>query len=369
MLIGCPKEIKVGETRVALTPHWTKILTDSGHKVLVQTDAGKACGFSDEDYTSAGATIASSLEEVYQKAEFVAKVKELLPSEYGLLRKDQIIMTWFHLAEDVDHEMTQALLDAKSIAIGMELIVLPDGTRPTIKPMSQIAGSLAMLEAVKYAQYGYGGQGILLRKIPGLPVPRIVILGGGNAGFNAAQVAIGLGLNVTIMEADWSRIEYLRNNLPQAEVIYWDEHILTELLIECDVFINTIYTRPGQPTLVTREMVRKMKHSALIIDIVGSGIIETSHYTTLDDPIYFEEGVLHYNVDNMPSLCPRTATTNLLLITGPYIAAIANKGLKQAVIEDEALRKSIFTVDGRIVHEEVGIHQDMEYEEFDISML
>lgn len=369
MLIGCPKEIKIGETRVALTPHWAKILTDSGHKVLVQAEAGKACGFSDEDYISAGATIVSFIEEVYEKAEFVVKVKELLPDEYRLLRKDQIVMTWFHLAEDLNNEMTQALLDAKTTAIGMELIVLPDGTRPTIKPMSQIAGSLAMLEAVKYAQYGYGGAGLLLRKVPGLRVPQILILGGGNAGFNAAQVGIGLGLNVTIMEASWSQIEFLKNNLPQAEIIYWDEYILTELLIECDVFINTIYTQPGQTTLVTREMVRKMKHSALIIDIVGSGVVETSHYTTLNDPVYFEEGILHYNVDNMPSLCPRTSTTSLLMITGPIIAAIANKGLKQSFIEDASLKKSIFALNGKLVHHEVGIHQDMEYEEFDISML
>lgn len=191
------------------------------------------------------------------------------------------------MAEDLNREITQALLDTKYIALGMELIVLPDGTRPTIKPMSEIAGSLAMLEAVKYAQYGYGGPGLLLRTLPGILAPRILILGGGNAGFNAAQVGVGLGLNVTIMEASWSRIEYLRNNLPKADIVYWDQEILTELLSKCDAFINTIYPRPGQPTLVTREMVRKMKRTALIIDIVESGVIETSHYTTLGDPTYF----------------------------------------------------------------------------------
>lgn len=226
-----------------------------------------------------------------------------------------------------------------------------------------------MLEAVKYSQFGYGGKGILLRKLSGLPAPRVLILGGGHAGLNAAQVAIGLGLNVTIAEASWKRIAELRYMIPQADVIYAEKQAMTKLLTECDVFLNTIYTAPGQPVVITRDMVKGMKKDALIIDIVGGGIVETSHYTTLEDPIYYEEGILHYNVANMPALCPKTSTAALLLASGPYISDIANKGLKKAFIDDPNLRKSICTLDGKIVHEEVGINQNMPYTPFNIDMI
>ncbi|MDD3704977.1 MAG: alanine dehydrogenase [Clostridiaceae bacterium] len=369
MIIGCPKEMKTLETRVALTPDWVKTLSSSGHKVIIQKSAGAACEFSDEAYAENGAEIVNTIEEVYSRAEFVVKVKELMPMEFNLVKENQIIMAWFHLAEDVDNEMTQVLLDAKSIALGMELIVLPDGTRPTIKPMSEIAGSLAILEAVKYSQYGYGGKGILLRKLSGLPSPKVLILGGGNAGLNAAQVAIGLGLSVTIAETSWKRIAELRYMIPQADVVYFERQLVTKLFTQCDVFLNTIYTEPGQSVVITRDMVKGMKKDALIIDIVGGGIVETSHYTSLEDPIYYEEGILHYNVANMPALCPKTSTTALLLSSGPYISEIADKGLKKALIDDPSLRKSIFTLGGKIVHNEVGINQNMPYTQFDIDML
>jgi len=363
MIVGVPKELKIAETRVGLTPEWVKKLTTAGHKVLIQSMAGKGSGFPDENYIFAGAEVVDTIDEIYEKAEFVVKVKELQPYEYGLLRENQMVMAWFHMAEDVNHEMLQALLDKKTISLSMELIVLPDGTRPTIKPMSEIAGTLAMLEAVKYAQYGYGGPGILLRKMAGLPSSKVVILGGGNAGFNAAQVAVGLGLNVSIVEASMNRIDYLTKQLPQVEVLIWDKDMLSEILIHSDVLINTIYPMPGAKSLVTREMVGKMKPNSIIIDITGVGLIETSHYTTLEEPIYYEQDVLHYCVPNMPALCPQTSTNMMLMTTGNYILNIANHGLKDVVEKDEIVRNCISTWNGEIVHHEVGINHNMPHTE------
>ncbi|MED3687505.1 alanine dehydrogenase [Peribacillus butanolivorans] len=370
MIVGVPKELKTAETRVGLNPTWVKKLTAFGHEVLIQSMAGEASGFCDEEYVLAGAKIVNTIDEIYEKSEFVVKVKELQPYEYGLLRENQMIMAWFHLAEDVNHEMTQALLDTKAISLSMELIVLPDGTRPTIKPMSEIAGTLAMLEAVKYAQYGYGGKGILLRKLAGLPSSKVFILGGGNAGLNTAQVAVGLGLNVTIMEASMKRIDYLNNQLPQVDILCWDKDMMFEELIQSDVLINTIYPMPGvTEPLITREMVSKMKPNSIIIDIAGTGIIETSRYTTLEEPVYYEQEVLHYCVPNMPALCPQTSTNMMLMTTGPYIMNIANNGLKDVIVNDVIVRNCISTLNGEIVHHEVGINHNMPYTDINTELL
>lgn len=369
MIIGCPKEMKTGETRVALTPEWVKTLVGDGHEVIIQSNAGLASGFPDEDYKEAGATIADTIAEVYKKAEFVAKVKELMPEEFDLLQKDQIVMVWFHLAEDVDHDMLNAMLEHGTTGLGMELIKLPDGTRPTIKPMSEIAGSLAMLEAVKYGLVDRGGKGNLFRKLSGLPAPRVVIIGGGHAGLNAAEIALGLGLRVTIIENYWKRIAELRYMIPGAEVVAWEDESAYGYIKECDVLLNTIYPQPNQECLVSREIVQQMKKDAVIVDIVGVGVIETAHYTSLEDPIYYEEGILHYNVANMPALCPKTSTKALLIVLGPYIQAIANKGLKKAFEEDPCLKKSICTLGGKVVDDECARNHERECVPFELSML
>ena len=283
----------------------------AGHEIWMQKGAGLNAGFADSDYVSVGANIADTAEEVFRRADFITKVKELQYQEFDLIRENQMIMTWFHLAEDYDKPMAQALVDRKSIGLSMELIVLDDESRPTMKPMSDIAGSLAMLESVKYCQTINGGTGLLLRKVYGLPTPQIVVLGGGSAGLNAAQVAVGLGLKVTIVEASWNRIDYLKAVLPEADVVHYEENVMEKLLSDCDVFINCIYPSPEpgkREPLVKRSTVRKMKNCSLIMDIAGAEIVETSHYTTLGDPTFTDEGILHYCVPNMPSLCPRTAT-------------------------------------------------------------
>lgn len=369
MIIGCPKEMKAGETRIALTPDWTKTLVNDGHEVLIQSNAGMACGFTDEDYIAAGAKIEANIADVYKKSEFVVKVKELMESEYDLLQKDQVVMAWFHLAEDVDHPMLEAMLKSGTIGLGMELIKLPDGTRPTIKPMSEIAGSLAMLEAVKYGLVDHGGSGTLFRKLSGLPAPRVLIIGGGHAGVNAAEIAIGLGLQVTIIENYWKRIAELRYILPGVEVISWEDETAKQFILQADVLLNTIYPQPNQPCLIPRSVVQQMKKDAVIIDIVGTGVIETVHYTSLLDPIYFDEGILHYNVANMPALCPKTSTKALLMASGPYIQAIANKGLKKAFADDAALMKSICTLNGKVVDDEVGSNHQVSSTPFTLSML
>lgn len=369
MIIGCPKEMKTGETRVALIPEWVQILVNDGHEVLIQAGAGKACGFEDEAYKAAGAKIEASIGEIYEKAEFVVKVKELMPKEYGLLQKDQMVMAWFHLAEDVNHEMLNAMLEHGTIGLGMELIKLPDGTRPTIKPMSEIAGSLAMLEAVKYGLVDRGGKGNLFRRLPGLPVPKVVIMGAGHAGLNAAEVALGLGLQVTIIKKSQKRIEELRSKYPEAEVIVWEDTAAFSCIKEADVLLNTIYPEPNQPCLIPRSVIQQMKKDAVIIDIVGVGVIETMHYTSLEEPIYYEEGILHYNVANMPALCPKTSTRALLAVSGPYIQAIADKGLKKAFEDDPCLRKSICTFKGQIVDDECARNHGRKSVPFELSML
>ncbi|NLD18971.1 MAG: alanine dehydrogenase [Clostridiales bacterium] len=372
MIIGTPKELKENETRVAMTPKWAKKLIDAEHEIWIQKDAGLNSGFSNEDYINAGANIADSIEEIYERSEFVTKVKELKPYEYNLIREDQMVMTWFHLAEDYDKPMAQALMDRETIALSMELIVLNDGSRPTMKPMSDIAGSLAMMESIKYCQTMNGGTGLLLRKVYGLPIPKVVVLGGGSAGLNAAQVAVGLGLKVSIIEASWNRIDYLKAIIPEAEVILFEEKSVAELLEDCDVFINCIYPSPEpghREPIVKRETIRNMKKCSLIMDIAGAEIVETSHYTTLGDPTYTEEDILHYCVPNMPALCPRTSTEALLMITGPYIMNIANKGLKKAAEDDSSIKRCISTVKGNIVHSEIGINQEMPYTEFSFDML
>lgn len=369
MIIGCPKELKEGETRVALTPDWVRTLKKDGHEILIQSTAGDASGFSDEEYRQAGAVIEPTIRDVYEKAEFVVKAKELQPEEFDYLQKDQMVMAWFHLAEDVDHDMLNAMLKAGTIGLGMELIQLPDGTRPTIKPMSEIAGSLAMLEAVKYGLVDRGGSGTLFRKLSGLPAPRVLIIGGGHAGLNAAEIAVGLGLRVTVVENYAKRIAELHYMLPGVEVIAWEDETIYRYIKETDVLLNTIYPQPNQPCLIPRSIVKTMKKDAVIIDIVGVGVIETAHYTTLLDPIYFEEGILHYNVANMPALCPKTSTKALLNASGPYIRAIANKGLKKAFADDPSLKKSICTLKGQIVHDEVGRNHEMESVPFELSML
>lgn len=369
MIIGCPKEMKTGETRVALTPEWVKTLVQEGHEVLIQSNAGLASGFEDAAYKEAGARIEPTIAEVYKRAQFVVKVKELMPKEFDLLQEGQIVMAWFHLAEDVDHDMLNAMLAHKTTGLGMELIKLPDGTRPTIKPMSEIAGSLAMLEAVKYGLVDRGGSGVLFRKLSGLSAPRVVIIGGGHAGLNAAEIALGLGLRVTIIENYWKRISELHYMIPGAEVIAWEDAVAFEYIEQADVLLNTIYPQPNQPCLVPRTIVQKMKKDAVIIDIVGVGVIETVHYTSLEDPIYFEEGILHYNVANMPALCPKTSTKALLIVSGPYIQAIANKGLKKAFEDDPNLRKSICTLNGQVVDDECARNHERTCVPFELSML
>lgn len=373
MIIGTPKEIKENECRVAMTPVWAKKLIEAGHEIWIQKDAGTKSGFPDEEYKAVGANIAETIEDIYAKAEFVTKVKELKPYEYELIREGQMVMTWFHLAEDYDKPMTQALLDHNTIGLSMELIVLDDGSRPVMKPMSDIAGSLAMLEAYKYCQMPNGGTGLLLRKVYGLPVPKVVILGGGNAGLNAAQVGIGLGLKVTVIENSWDRIAYLKTIIPEAEIILYEEANVEKACEECDVFINCVYPSPEpgkREPIIKRTTVKKMKQCSLIMDITGAETIETAdHYTTIDEPTFISEGILHYCVPNMPSLIPKTSTEALLMITGPYIMQIANKGLRKAAEDDPAIRRCISTLNGEIVHPEIGINQEMPYREFSLDML
>lgn len=244
MIIGTPKEIKEDETRVAMTPYWAKKLVESGHEVLIQKGAGVLSGFCDDQYIEAGARLVDTLEDVYEQAEFVTKVKELMPREFDLIRENQLLMTWLHLAEDHDKPMTQALMDRKTIALSMELIVLDDGSRPTMKPMSEIAGSLGMLESVKYCQTINGGTGIFLKKVKGLPTPKVVIVGGGNAGSAAAQVALGLGLRTTIIEEDYDRLEWLKYALPGAEILLSEEGLIEREALDCDVFVNCVYPSP-----------------------------------------------------------------------------------------------------------------------------
>ncbi|HEX8340038.1 MAG TPA: alanine dehydrogenase [Tepidisphaeraceae bacterium] len=349
MRIGVPKEIKADEYRVGIMPVGVETLVKAGHSVLIESQAGVGCGFSDDDFAAAGATIVSSARDVFA-ADLVMKVKEPQTAELALFRPGQIIFTYFHFA--ADRALTEACLAAKITAIAYETIKDRKGTLPLLTPMSEVAGKMSIQEGAKYLEKPMSGRGILLGGVPGVPPAHVVVLGGGIVGTNAAKVAAGLGANVVLMDVSVDRLRYLDDVMPaNVTTLYSDAYNIRENLKLADLVIGAVLI-PGAkaPRLVTREHLKTMKNGAVIVDVAidQGGCVETSRPTTHKDPTYIVEGVVHYCVTNMPGAVGRTSTIALCNATLPYAARIATHGVEEAAAADAGLAEGINVMRGRL---------------------
>jgi alanine dehydrogenase len=348
MIIGVPKEIKEQEQRVGLLPSGAQQLVRRGHSVLVEKGAGLGSGYADEEYVRAGAEIVDLAEEVFKRADLIVKVKEPLKAEFPLLRKGQILFTYLHLA--ASRPLTEALLASAVIGIAYETIQI--GNRlPLLEPMSEIAGRMSVVMGANFLAKHHGGSGVLLGGVPGVLPGRVVVLGGGTSGVNAARMATGLGAEVTILDVDLERLRYLDLAMGHANTLFSNEANLIDLMLECDLLIGAVLL-PGAkaPKLITRAMLRKMKRGSVLVDISidQGGCAETSRPTTHVDPVYVEEGVTHYCVANMPAAYARTATQALTNVTYRYVELLADEGLASACNKQPALVGGINTREGRL---------------------
>ena len=348
MIIGIPKEIKEQEYRVAVTPSAAYQLIKRGHDVIVETQAGAGSGFPDKNYTDVGATIIAGHAEVFERADLIVKVKEPLPAEYGLLRRGQLLFTYLHLA--ANRALTEALMASGVTALAYETIEV-NRRLPLLEPMSEIAGRMSAIVGAYYLAKHAGGSGVLLGGVPGVLPGKVVVLGGGVAGVNAATMATGLGADVTILEVDLERMRFLDITLHSAHTLYSDESHLMELLPKVDLLIGAVLV-PGAkaPKLISREMLRCMRPGSVLVDIAvdQGGCAETTRPTTHQDPTYVEEGVTHYCVANMPGAYARTATQALINVTHRYIELIADNGLVEACQRQPALVGGINVMNGGI---------------------
>ena len=345
MIIGTTKELKNHEYRVGLTPDNVSEYVHHGHMVYVENGAGEGAGFSDMDYTAAGAEILSTAAQVYAKAEMIVKVKEPEPCEYDLLREGQILFTYLHLAPNP--ALTKVLMDRGVTAIAYETITDRNGSLPCLRPMSQIAGRLSIQEGAKYLERAYGGRGILLGGVPGVERGKIVIIGGGIAGTYAAKAAVGIGAQVTLLDINADRLAYLEDIFGSSvTTLYSTEANIRKALAEADLVIGSVLIPGGKaPKLVRREHLPLMKKGAVIVDIAidQGGCCESSHVTSHDDPVFIEQGVVHYCVGNMPGAVPYTSTIALTNSTLRYGLLLADKGVKEAVKADAGLGNGVNT--------------------------
>jgi len=363
MIIGVLTEVKPDEYRVAAPPVAVEVLSKAGHQVLVETTAGEGSGFVDEEYVKAGATVISTAEEVWNRADMIYHVKEPVPSEYLLLKKDQILFAYFHLA--TAKELTLALMDRGVVAIAYETVELPDGSLPLLSPMSEVAGVLATEVAATYLWRTHQGCGKLLGGVTGIPPGNVVILGAGIVGTNAAKIALGLGAHVTVIDIDMRRLSCLNEVLQgRVETVASNHYNIATAVKEADVVIGAVLHKGGRaPILVTEDMVKTMKPGSVIVDVAvdQGGCIETTHPTTHKDPTYIVDGVIHYCVTNMPAIVPRTSTIALSNATLPYAFELANLGYREALKSDEALRKGLNVFEGKVTNKFVAESLGLEY--------
>ncbi len=363
MIIGVPREIKTSENRVALTPSGVIALKRNGHTIYVQSGAGETSGFKDDLYIEAGAELLDTIEDVYRIAEMIIKVKEPIEKEYNLVRKDQILYTYFHFAS---HEpLTRAMVDSKAVCIAYETVENSDKSLPLLIPMSEVAGRMATQEGAKYLEKPMGGRGILLGGVPGVLPAQVVILGGGVVGTQAAKMAAGLGADVYILDINLNRLRELDDIMPaNVKTLHSNTYNIQKLSQTADLIIGAVLI-PGAraPKLITREMLKDMKDGAVLVDVAvdQGGCIETCRPTTHDDPTFVIDGVLHYCVANMPGAVPYTSTIALTNATLHYAIQIANKGWKKACNDDAALCKGLNIIDGKIVYEAVAKAFDMDF--------
>jgi len=356
MIIGVPKEIKNNENRVALTPAGAAEIVKNGHTVYMQATAGMGSGFADEDYMNAGASILPTIEEVYAIAEMIIKVKEPIESEYKLIKDGQILFTYFHFASG--EPLTMAMLGNGSICLAYETVEMADRSLPLLIPMSEVAGRMSIQEGAKYLEKTFGGYGVLLGGVPGVPPAKVLIIGGGIVGTEAAKMAGGLGADVTIIDVSLKRLRYLDDIMPaNVKTMMSNEYNIREMVRNADVIIGAVLI-PGAvaPKLITRDMIPTMKPGTVMVDVAvdQGGCFETTVPTTHDHPTFVIDHVIHYCVANMPGAVPRTSTLALTNATLPYAIQIANKGWKKACNENDALRKGLNVVKGKVVYQGVA---------------
>ena len=363
MIVGIPKEIKKNEYRVSITPSGVRSLLENGHQIFIEKNAGRGCGFVDQNFSSVGATMVPDPSTVYQKSEMILKVKEIFPQEFEFLKKGQIIFTYLHSANNP--EETQALLDKQVVAIAYEDMESDDGSAPLLTPMSEIAGEVGLIMGVYHMFTINGGSGKLIGGAVGTQPARIVILGAGNVGLGAARYAIGLGADVTLMDVDVDRLRGVRQKIfPQSKTLFLNNFNVRNVLPHTDMLINAVKWPPGAKShIVTRDMLELMKKDSLIVDIScdPAGAIETCRPTSHDNPIYAVKGIRHYCVDNLPSAVARTSSFALSNASLPYVLKIANKGWLKAIKEDAVLKRGLGFALGHLTFKPTAEAQNRKY--------
>ena len=356
MIIGILKEIKAEENRVSMTPAGVEVMKQNGHTVLVGKTAGMGSGYEDSTYLKSGAEIIDTPEEIFNRADMVMHVKEPLPPEYDLIRENQIVFTYLHLA--AAQELTHVLIKSKSINIAYETIQKKDGSLPLLTPMSEVAGRMAIQQGAKYLEMAHGGRGLLLGGVLGVNPGTVLVIGGGVVGTNAAKMACGLGAKVYILDFNLDRLRYLSDIMPaNCFPIMSSPAIIRKLVKEADVVVGAVLI-PGAkaPRLITKEMLKTMKKGSVIVDVAidQGGCFETSKATTHSDPIYSVDGIIHYCVANMPGAVPKTSTNALTNATLPYAVEIANKGWKKAIQENPEIKLGVNVAMGKVVYKGVA---------------
>ncbi|HKZ80676.1 MAG TPA: alanine dehydrogenase [Pyrinomonadaceae bacterium] len=367
MIIGLPKEIKDNEYRVGLTPAGVRALTDAKHQVVVEKSAGEGSGFDDNLYQKAGGRILESANDVWSQSEMIVKVKEPIENEYPLMREGQLLFTYLHLAPD--KKLTAELLKRKVTGIAYETITDKRGGLPLLTPMSEVAGRMAIQVGAHYLEKMSGGRGILLGGVPGVPAARVVIIGGGVVGTNAAKIAVGMGAHVTIIDNNLERLRELDDIfLSKISTLASSAYMIQDAVSLADLIVGAVLV-PGAsaPKLVTRNMLKDVPNGAVIVDVAvdQGGCIETTHPTTHSNPTFYVEGVLHYCVANMPGAVPRTSTFALTNATLPYAMKLANKGFLEAISRDSGLKAGVNTYAGHCSYEGVAASQGLPYTPID----
>ena len=363
MIIGVPKEIKTNENRVALTPAGALELSKRKHTVYVQSTAGEGSGFDDDEYEAAGAKILPSIEEVYAIADMIIKVKEPIEQEWALIKPDQLLFTYFHFASY--EPLTEAMIKSKAVCLAYETVELNDGSLPLLIPMSEVAGRMAIQEGAKYLEKPVKGRGVLLGGVPGVAPGKVLVLGGGIVGTQAAKMAAGLGAEVSILDINLPRLRYLSEVMPaNVNTIFSNEYTIRRMIRDHDLIIGAILI-PGAkaPKLITADMLKTMRPGTVLVDVAvdQGGCFETTHPTTHDNPTYIIDHVVHYCVANMPGAVPATSTLALTNATLPYALQLANKGWKKACQESLPLRKGLNIVGGKVVYQGVADAFGLEY--------
>ena len=367
MIVGILKEIKVEENRVSMTPAGVEVMTQNGHTVLVEKKAGTGSGFTDAAYADAGAEIINTPAQIFDRSDMVMHVKEPQPSEYDLIKENQIVFTYLHLA--AAEELTHVLIKSGSINIAYETIQKPDGSLPLLTPMSEVAGRMAIQQGAKYLEMAQGGCGVLLGGVPGVHPGNVVIIGGGVVGVNAAKMACGLGAKVYILDMNLDRLRYLSDVMPSnCFLLMSSPATIRELVKDADVVVGAVLIAGAKaPRLVTREMLKTMKTGSVLVDVAidQGGCFETSKATTHSDPIYTVDGVIHYCVANMPGAVAKTSTLALTNATLPYAVEIANNGWRKAMQDNPEIKWGANVINGKITYQGVAEAFGLEYDPID----